>query len=96
MAIYLMLYASLFSWWKGYAPRSNTSSILVLDHLFGHINTESLLEIPMRMLYTHQFQIIGFTSSAEPFLFKYFPKWIGLSPQETDRYNFFLPFHVER
>lgn len=96
MAIYLMLYASLFSWWKGYAPRSNTSSILVLDHLFGHINTETLLEIPMRMLYTHQFQIIGFTSSAEPFLFKYFPKWIGLSPQETDRYNFFLPFHVER
>ncbi len=96
MAVYLVLYACLFAWWKGHAASPQPSSILVLDHLFGHINTETLLEIPMRMLYTHNFQIIGFTSSAEPFLFKYFPKWIGLSPQETDHYNFFLPFHVER
>lgn len=96
MAVYLALYASLFAWWKGQTPNTKPTSFLILDNLFGHINTETLLEIPMRMLYTHKFQIIGFTSSAEPFLFKYFPKWIGLSPQETDHYSFFLPFHVER
>jgi hypothetical protein len=85
-----------FSWWKEKTGRSNDKSVFVLDHLFGPINSESLLEVPMRLLLLNRFQLIGFTSYSEPFLFKYFPKWIGLSPLEKEGFKLFLPFRIER
>jgi hypothetical protein len=96
MAVYLVIYTMFFSWWKEKTGRSNDKSVFVLDHLFGPINSESLLEVPMRLLLLNRFQLIGFTSYSEPFLFKYFPKWIGLSPLEKEGFKLFLPFRIER
>jgi hypothetical protein len=96
MAMYLVIYTMFFSWWKEKTGRSNDKSVFVLDHLFGPINSESLLEVPMRLLLLNRFQLIGFTSYSEPFLFKYFPKWIGLSPLEKEGFKLFLPFRIER